>query len=339
MDSEKSKILSEIEKRKLQQLSICLNKDVQYSKPTGFEHIELQYNALPEVDYDAIDASTKFLGRRFKMPLFITGMTGGCRLARKINENLAIAAETMGIGMGVGSQRAALEYPELADTYSVRHVAQNVFVFSNLGAAQILQYDMGQIRKAVDMIKADGLAIHLNAVQEAVQPEGDKMWNGVERKIAAIKKELKIPILVKEVGCGISGKVAARLEKAGVDAIDVSGAGGTSWAKAEFYRGAKYAEAYVDFGIPTANALEECAKATKLPLIAAGGVRNGLQVAKAIAMGATLGGFALPVLKPATESPQAVIQTLERFTEELKIAMFLVGAQNLSQLKGKFKRA
>ena len=334
----KGNMLSEIEKRKLQQISICLNKDVQYRKTTGFEMFELEYNALPDIDYDDIDLSTEFLGRRFSSPLFITGMTGGCIIAKKINENVAAAAQHMGIGMGVGSQRAALEYPELASTYQVRHVAPDILLFGNLGAAQIMQYDVETIDKAVKMIKADGLAIHLNAVQESVMRGGDRDWQGVLEKIEEVKRHAKYPVLVKEVGCGITSHVAKKLEKAGIDAIDVSGAGGTSWAKAEYYRAGKTGGAFEDFGIPTAMALQECAKSVSLPLIAAGGIRNGLDVAKALAMGAALGGFAYPVLKAATESREAVIKILERFNEDLKTAMFLVGARNVKELKGKIRR-
>jgi len=334
----KGNMLREIEKRKLQQISICLNKDVQYRKTTGFERFELEYNALPEVDYGEIDISTEFLGHRFSSPLFITAMTGGCSIAKKINENLAAAAQKMGIGMGVGSQRASIEHPELAHTYQVRHVAPDIMLFGNLGAAQIAQYDVETIGKVVEMIGADGLAIHLNAVQEAAMPEGDRNWKGVLKKIGEIKRHAKYRVLVKEVGCGITASVASRLEKAGIDAIDVSGAGGTSWPKAEYYRAGKNGGTFEEFGIQTSMVLEECAKSVSVPLIAAGGIRNGLEAAKALAMGATLAGFAFPVLKAATESKEAVIKVLERFNEDLRTAMFLVGAGDVRELRGKIRR-
>ncbi len=327
-------MMSELTKsRKEDHIRICLEKDVEFVKSNGFEHVDLEHRALPEIDKEEIDLSTKFLGKKFDYPLFIEAMTGGTRQGENINKNLAKAAESLGIGMGVGSQRAMLEDEKLARTYFIRDVAPNIFLLGNIGAAQLGQYDIEKIIPLVDSIKADGLAVHLNVAQELAQQEGDKSWKGIHKDIKYLCKESEFPVIAKETGCGISGKLSKELVRAGVKAIDVSGAGGTSWVKVDAYRTEEDVSHIEEWGIPTAEALKDVVKRTKIPIIASGGIRTGVEVAKSLAMGASLAGFALPLLKPATESSESVREHLEKIISQLKDAMFLVGAKNLRDLK------
>ena len=319
--------------RKDDHIRICLEKSVEFVKSNGFGHMELEHKALPEIDKDEIDLRTKFLGKNFDCPLFIEAITGGTKQGGKINRNLAKAAEALGIGMGVGSQRAMLEDPKLADTYKVRDVARPVFLLGNIGAAQIGQYEIERILSLVDSIKADGLAIHLNVAQELAQQEGDKSWKGIYDNVVYLCKKAKFPVIVKETGCGISGKLSRDLVKAGVKAIDIAGAGGTSWVKVDSYRTEEDVTHIEEWGIPTAEALRDVVKAVKVPVIASGGIRTGVEVAKSLAMGASLAGMALPLLKLATESWESVKEHLEKMISQLKDAMFLVGARNLKELR------
>lgn len=325
--------MSVTKSRKEDHIRICLEKDVEFVKSNGFEHVDLEHKALPEINKDEIDLSTKFLVKKFDYPLFIEAITGGTKQGEKINKNLATAAESLGIGMGVGSQRAMLEYPKLARTYFVRDVAPNIFLLGNIGAAQIGQYDIDKILDIVKAIKADGLAVHLNAAQEIAQQEGDKSWKGIQTNIKYLCKKAKFPVIAKETGCGISGKLSKDLVKVGVNAIDVAGAGGTSWVKVDAYRTEEDVSHLEEWGIPTAEALRDVLKGNKVPVIASGGIRTGVEVAKSIAMGADLVGMALPLLKPATESSDLVRKHLEKIISQLKDAMFLVGAKNLKALK------
>ena len=319
--------------RKDDHIRICLEKPVEFVKSNGFEHVELEHKALPEIDSDEINLETKFLGKRFAYPLFIEAMTGGTKKGEKINKNLAKAAEALGIGMGVGSQRAMLEHPEAKRTYFVRDAAPNIFLLGNIGAAQLREYDIERILSLVDSIGADGLAVHLNVAQELAQQEGDKSWKGIYKDIGYLCKEAKFPIVTKETGCGISGKLSKELAKAGVKAIDVAGAGGTSWVKVDAYRTKEDLSHLEEWGIPTAEALKDVVKSARIPLIASGGIRTGTEVAKAIAMGASIAGMALPLLRPATESWESVRKHLEKIISQLKDAMFLVGAKNLKELR------
>ncbi len=319
--------------RKDDHIRICLEKPVEFVKSNGFEHVELEHKALPEIDRDEINLETKFLGKRFAYPLFIEAMTGGTKKGEKINNNLAKAAEALGIGMGVGSQRAMLEHPEAKRTYFVRDVAPSIFLLGNIGAAQIREYDIEKILSLVDSIGADGLAVHLNPAQELAQQEGDKSWKGIYKDIGYLCKEAKFPVVTKETGCGISGKLSKELAKAGVKAIDVAGAGGTSWVKVDAYRTKEDLSHLEEWGIPTAEALKDVVKSARIPVIASGGIRTGTEVAKAIAMGASLAGMALPLLRPATESWESVRKHLEKIISQLKDAMFLVGAKNLKELR------
>lgn len=331
--------------RKIDHLRICLNKNVSFiGKSTGFNDVEFIHNALPEIDFDEISLETSLLGYKLNAPIIISAMTGGSRVAMKINEVLARAAEKLGIGMGVGSQRVALENPSLSSTFSiVREVAPNAFLIANLGAAQFsLGFGVEEARKAIEMIDANALAVHLNPLQEAVQCEGEPKFRGVLSKLNELVAELDVPLIVKETGAGISREVAVLLEKIGVKCVDIGGAGGTSWAAVEYFRAlesnndlyASIAKLFWDWGIPTAISVCEVSCATGLEIIATGGVRSGLDVAKAIALGASSAGIALPLLRPAYErGVEGVLDFLNKVILELRTVMFLVGAKSISDLK------
>jgi isopentenyl-diphosphate delta-isomerase len=328
--------------RKAEHLSINLNHDVQARElTTGFENYYFVHQALPELDARSIDLFTSLLGKRLKAPVIISAMTGGTDEAQRINENLARAAQAAGVGMGVGSQRAALDDPKLARSYQVRHLAPDILLFANLGAVQ-LNYGYGpdHCRRAVEMIEADALVLHLNPLQEALQPGGNTDFSGLLSKIECVCCELTVPVLVKEVGWGISESVARRLCRAGVAGIDVAGAGGTVWSEVERLRaGNKVAHnltnAFASWGIPTAESIKMVRRgAPGLPLIASGGIRHGLDAAKAIALGADAVGLAAPLLKVAYLSSEAVTEALEELARGLSLAMFCLGAPNLSALKG-----
>ena len=320
-----------ISDRKLEHLLICKNYDVNYKKTTGFEDIELIHRALGDINKDEIDISTDVFGKKLESPLFITAITGGHPSAKAINKELAIVAETKNIGLGLGSQRAAIKNPDLIDTYTVvRDYAPNALLLGNIGAPQIeLASD------AVDMLDADILAIHLNLLQESIQPEGDVDAIGYIDSISEIVKSIDVPVMVKETGTGIAFEEAVALENAGVSFIDVEGAGGTSWAAVETYReDDKYlGELFWDWGIPTAVSTAEVVNSVNIPVISSGGIRSGLDAAKAIALGADAVGMALPALQSAYKGQEELVKLVDRFNESLKIAMFLVGAHNLEELK------
>lgn len=320
-----------ISDRKLEHLLICKNYDVEFkNKTTGFEDIELIHKALPEINKNDIDLSTSVFGKKLDSPLFITAITGGHPNAKVINKQLAKIANEKNIGLGVGSQRAAVEHPNLADTYSVvRENAPDCLLLGNIGAPQ-LDY----AEKAVEILDADILAIHLNPLQESIQPEGDLDARGYLDSIKQISDLVDIPIMAKETGCGISGEDAKDLVKNGVNFIDIEGAGGTSWAAVETYRSDdKYlGETFWDWGIPTAISTAEVADSVDVPIISSGGIRSGLEAAKAIALGADSVGMALPFLKEVN-SLESLSKLIDRFNESLRIAMFLVGANNIEELK------
>ncbi|MCQ2971455.1 MAG: type 2 isopentenyl-diphosphate Delta-isomerase [archaeon] len=320
-----------ISDRKLEHLLICENYDVSFkNKTNGFEDIELIHNVLPEIDKQEIDLSTSTFGKKLDSPLFITAITGGHPAAKEINKQLAIAAENNNIALGVGSQRAACEHPELEDTYTVvRENAPNCLLVGNIGAPQL-----NLAEKAVEILDADILAIHLNPLQESIQPEGDLDARGYLDLISQITNSVNIPIIAKETGCGISAESAEALVEAGVDFIDIEGAGGTSWAAVETYRAEdRYlGEIFWDWGIPTAVSTAEVTNAIDVPVISSGGIRSGLEAAKAIALGADAVGMALPFLKNSTSQEQ-LNKFISRFNESLRIAMFLVGASNIDELK------
>ena len=320
-----------ISDRKLEHLLICENYDVEFKdKTTGFEDIELIHNVLPEINKMDIDLSTSVFGKKLDSPLFISAITGGHPAAKEINQQLAIAAENNNIALGVGSQRAACEHPELEDTYTVvRENAPDCLLIGNIGAPQL-----NLAKKAVEILDADILAIHLNPLQESIQPEGDLDARGYLDLIRKITDSVDIPIMAKETGCGISKESAKLLVDAGVDYIDVQGAGGTSWAAVETYRAEdRYlGETFWDWGIPTAVSTVEVVNAVDVPVISSGGIRSGLEAAKAIALGADAVGMALPFLKNSA-SQESLNTFIERFNNSLRIAMFLVGASNIEELK------
>jgi len=336
--------VNQIEKRKDDHIRICLEEDVRAKRITsGFEDVFLLHRALPEVNRDKIDLSTEAFGHKFSAPVIVEGITGGTQKALKINANIAQAVEELGLGMGVGSQRAALEDPKLERTYSIaRKKAPNAFLIANIGGPQIKgEYDLEKIEKAVEMVDADALAIHLNPLQEAVQPEGETDYTGIFVKIKEITSALKLPVIVKETGAGISAEEAKKLKAAGVSGIDVAGAGGTSWAAVEYYRarqrgdqfGQEVGKDLWDWGIPTVVSLVEVLQSVDLPVIASGGVRSGSDIAKALALGADLAGFALPVLGPALKSSEEVKSKISLMLHQLRTVSFLVGASSMEALK------
>ena len=320
-----------ISDRKLEHLLICKNYDVEFKdKTTGFEDIELIHNALPEIDKNDIDLSTSVFGKKLDSPLFITAITGGHPASKEINKQLAIVAEENNIALGVGSQRAACEHPELADTYSVvRDNAPDCLLVGNIGAPQL-----NLANKAVEILDADILAIHLNPLQESIQPEGDLDARGYLDLISKITDAVDIPVMAKETGCGISGETAKQLADAGVSFIDIEGAGGTSWAAVETYRAEDryYGELFWDWGIPTAISTAEVVNNVDIPVVSSGGIRSALEAAKAIALGADSVGMALPFLKKSI-SHEELTQFINKFNDSLRIAMFLVGANNIEELK------
>ena len=325
-------IKDQTQSRKIDHIKICLTEDVNFQKTTGLEKLELLPNNLPEFNFDEIDTSLEFLGKKFSAPLYISGMIGGVEQAGRINKNMAKAVQKAGLGMGVGSMRAAIERPEVASTYQVRDVAPDIFLMGNIGAAQLLKYSTEQVLSLIDLIEADALAVHINPGQEIVQPEGDREWKGIYEKIRQLCKQSKKPIIAKEVGCGIPGHVALKLKEAGIAAVDVAGAGGTSWIKVEGYRGSKLAKSFWEWGKPTAECLIE-AQRLNLPILASGGIRTGEEIVKAIALGATMGGFARPMLRAAVTSWESAYDLLEKVKQEIKATMFLIGAKNLEEVK------
>jgi isopentenyl-diphosphate Delta-isomerase len=332
-----------IKQRKKDGIDIPLQKNVQArTTSTYLEHVKLVHNALPEIDYDDIDLSTTFLGRRFSAPLIIDSMTGGTDEATVINGRLGELAEKYGFGMGLGSQRAGLKSEELASTYAIaRKNAPNAFLIANIGGAQLAKgLTVDDAKKIVKMIRANALVVHLNPLQELVQPEGEPKYAGVLARISELVKNIDIPVIVKEVGAGISREVATKLEMAGVSAVNVAGAGGTSWAGVEKVRAEMMkndikkhlGELFWDWGIPTAASLVQARRAVKLPLIASGGLRNGLEVAKCVALGASMAAMAYPFLRAASQSRESLFAFADTVLAELKSTMFLVGAGNVQSL-------
>ena len=326
------------EKRKAEHIRICLEQKAQARKATaGFEDIQLIHRALPEIDRQEINLSTSFLGKKFKAPLIVGAMTGGTEIATQINASIAQAVEKLGLGMGVGSQRAAIEDRKLEKTYAIaRKKAPNAFLIANIGGVQLVRgYGIKEVKKAIEMIDADAVAVHLNALQEAVQPEGQTNFKGVLAKIGEVAGELDCPVIVKETGAGISAEDAKALEAAGVKAIDVGGLGGTSFAAVEYYRSTgktSLGEAFWDWGIPTAISVIETTQSVRLPVVASGGVRSGIDIAKALALNANLASVSQPVLEAAVKSNVETENLLSFLIEELRNVMFLVGAKNIDCL-------
>jgi isopentenyl-diphosphate delta-isomerase len=330
-----------LEERKSEHLRINLEEDVHFPRlTTGLERFRFVHKALPELSLDDIRLETSFLGKPLRLPLLISSMTGGTAEAQRINRHLAEGAQAAGIAMGLGSLRAVLEAPHLADTFRVRRLAPDILLFANLGAAQLnTGFGVDECRRAVDLVEADALILHLNPLQEALQVDGDGDWRGLLAKIEAVCRGLDLPVVAKEVGWGISAAVARQLVNAGVMAIDIAGAGGTSWSQVEMYRAPterrrRLCAEFADWGIPTAEALLEVRQALPtIPLIASGGLRSGTDVAKVLALGADLAGLAGPFLKAANVSAQAVTDLATEMGDILRIVMFCVGAPDLPSLQ------
>ncbi|MHA1382484.1 MAG: type 2 isopentenyl-diphosphate Delta-isomerase [Candidatus Helarchaeota archaeon] len=332
-----------IENRKLEHIIICLEENIesQYKK-TGFQDIEFIHRALPEFDFSEIDTSIKIFNHKFDLPLFINAMTGGHEVSKIINKNLAKLAGEFNIGLVLGSQRAAIRDPNLEYTYRIaRDTSPNAFIVGNLGAPQITEeYGIKEINQAIEMIHGNAFTVHLNALQESLQDEGEPKYKGVLDALKKIKKDIKIPLIVKETGAGIANEEVMMLKNTGIDAVDISGAGGTSWAAVEYHRTVKngnfspdIAKTFWDWGIPTAISTIE-ASTVDISLISSGGIRNGLDIAKAIAIGADLVGISLPFLKAAYEDDYNTLKKLIlKFIKELKIAMFLKKKKKISDLK------
>jgi len=333
-----------IEDRKNDHIRICVECDVEAKKATtGFEEVFLIHRATPEINLSEVRTEAVFLGHKFSAPIIVEAMTGGTERALEINAIIAEAIEELGLGMGVGSQRAAIEKPSLERTYRiVRERAPNAFVIANIGGAQLAAgYGVKEIKLMVDMIDADALAVHLNPLQEAIQPEGEAVYAGILRRIGELASRIDIPLIVKETGCGVSYEVAGMLERAGVSCIDVAGAGGTSWAAVEYHRAAERGDnrgrelglLLWDWGIPTVVSLVEVVHSVKIPVIASGGVRSGLDVAKAIALGASMAGLARPILLAALKGPEGTRRALGSLVNQLRCVMFLTGARSIEDLK------
>jgi len=322
--------------RKRDHLVICAEKPIE-AGDAGFSDVRLVHNALPECDMDAIDTGTGFLGATLGSPLFIAAMTGGHPDTLEVNRRLARAAERFNLGMGVGSQRAALEKPELEGSFTiVREEAPHAFLCANLGIIQLRDHGIEWAERAVEMIDAQAIAIHLNSLQEAIQPEGDHNAEGSLEALRTLCEEFSRPVIVKETGSGMAAGTARAIWGAGASAIDIGGYGGTSWAKIECLRAtdsrlADLGEAFLSWGIPTVVSLCEVKRAGG-PIIATGGLRSGIDIAKAVALGADLGGMALPLLKPAMESDDALFAAVEAIHQELAVAMFLTGSRTVGDL-------
>lgn len=328
------------EARKARHLDICLDDDVASSLDAGWSAVRLRHEALPDLALADVDPSTRFLGFRLRAPILISSMTGGTARAAELNRRLAEAAEAAGIAMGLGSGRALIEDPALRATFDVRAAAPTAPLFANIGAVS-LNYGIGvdAVQRLIADLQSDGLFLHLNPLQEALQPGGDTDFRGLLPKIAALCTALDVPVIAKSVGSGISPGTAARLLDAGVAGIDAAAAGGTSWARVEGKRSGDdgreaLAETFAGWGQPTADAVRELRdRFPSMPLIASGGVRSGIDIARAIALGADLCGLALPFLKAATESRAAVDALIGALVDGLRITMFATGSATPAGLR------
>ena len=315
----------DIRSRKKEHVESARKRDVEYSFSSGFEDLRFVHDSLPERDFASVDSSCSIFGKKMAAPLIITGMTGGYPDAEKINLSLAAAAEKEGLALGLGSQRAMIERPELASTYKVRRNAPSIPLIGNIGGCQLEKYGVKKVREMLDSVEADALAIHLNPLQEMVQPEGDKKFAGILHQIGVFCRELGLPVIVKETGAGISGKSAIELRRAGVRMVDVSGSGGTSWSKAEYIRSGEQAT-FADWGNPTCECIASCSYV--IETIGSGGVRDGLDAAKCIALGASFAGAALPFLRAKNPAAEAA-----KWKRDFRIAMLLSDSRSVGQLK------
>jgi isopentenyl-diphosphate delta-isomerase len=329
-----------IEQRKADHIKINLEKDVHSALTTGLENYHFIHEALPELNLDDVDTSMTLFGKPLNAPILISSMTGGTEQAETINRRLAEAAQSMRIAMGVGSQRSALEDPKQAKTFQVRKYAPDILLFANLGAVQLnYGYGVDECRRAVEMIEADALYLHLNPLQEAVQSGGDTNFKGLAKKMEKVCNKLEVPVIAKEVGWGISKRTAKLLEDCGVSAIDVAGAGGTSWSQVEMHRAPdestrELAATYVGWGIPTTESILNVKKAApKMLIFASGGLKDGLDIAKCIALGSTLGGMAGKFLKAASVSTENAVEIMMLTQRQIKVTMFAAGVGMLEGLK------
>jgi isopentenyl-diphosphate delta-isomerase len=329
-----------IDQRKADHIKINLEKDVRSALTTGLENYRFVHEALPELDLDQVDTSLSLFGKQLNAPILISSMTGGTSDAETINLRLAEAAQEMKIAMGVGSQRAALERPEQAKTFQVRRAAPDILLFANLGAVQLnYGYGIDECRRAIDMIEADALIFHFNPLQEAVQDAGDINFAGLAKKVEEVCRKLEIPVIAKEVGWGISERTAKLLADCGIQAIDVAGAGGTSWSQVEMHRAPdeftrELAATFVGWGIPTAESILNVKKAApEMTIFASGGLKDGLDIAKSIALGATLGGMAGQFLKAAAISTKSAVQMMKLTKRQIEVTMFAAGVGTLEDLQ------
>ncbi|MEM1244842.1 MAG: type 2 isopentenyl-diphosphate Delta-isomerase [Acidobacteriota bacterium] len=321
--------------RKQEHIDLALDRSMQADR-SAFDAWTFDHNALPELDFDEVETHSEMLGKPLTSPLLISCMTGGTDGAFAINRRLAEAAEERGIAVGVGSQRQALEDEETAATFEMRKYAPTVPLLANLGAVQ-LNYGFGvdECRRAVDMIEADALVLHLNPLQEAIQPEGQLRFASLLPKMAEVVEALDVPVIAKEVGSGISPATARQLSHIGIRILDTAGTGGTSWARIEAARAKDLdlGELFADWGIPTPECIRELRELPEIDVLASGGLRHGIDVAKSLALGARWAGMAYPFLEPATQSTEAVVAKIDRIQHELRIAMFCLGARDLAALE------
>jgi isopentenyl-diphosphate delta-isomerase len=335
------KKVAPIEARKSDHIKINLEQDVRSGLASGLERYHFVHEALPELDLDAVDTSLSLFGKKLAAPILISSMTGGTEEAGEINQRLAEAAQACGVAMGVGSQRAAFGDPRQIPTYTItRKIAPDILLFANLGAIQLNNgFGIDECRRAVEMIQADALILHLNPLQEAVQAGGETNFAGLAKKMEGICKQLEVPVIVKEVGWGISERTARLLADCGVAAIDVAGAGGTSWSQVEMHRAPdeftrQLAATFVGWGIPTADSLLNVRKAAPgLIVFASGGIKDGLDIAKCLALGATLAGMAGQFLKAAAVSSQKVIDMIRLTRKQTQVTMFAAGVKKLKGLE------
>ena len=332
-----------IEKRKMRHIRVSLEEDVEGDLCTGFQDVRLIHRTLPEMDLDDVDTRTRLFGRELRAPLIISAITGGTREAKKINAVLAEVAEAKGIGIGVGSQRIAVEEPETAASFRVvREKAPNALILGNIGCPQLsLGWGVREAERCIEMVDADALAVHMNPLQEAVQVGGDTNYSGVLGKVRELAGALDTPIIMKETGCGVAYEEAVKMEEAGSAAVDVSGVGGTSWSAVEYHIAKEVGEKHQEhlgqalwsWGIPTAISVVETSQSTGLKVIASGGVRTGTEIAKSIALGADAAGMAKPFLKKAVEGRDQLAEHVDHIVQELKVVMFLTGARDVAALR------
>jgi isopentenyl-diphosphate delta-isomerase len=332
--------VASIVRRKVDHIKINLEQDVRSGLTSGLERYRFVHEALPELDLEAVDTSLILFGKILNAPILISSMTGGTEEAKTINRRLAEAAQEMGVAMGVGSQRAALENHDLTKTFSIaRTVAPDILLFANLGAVQLnYGYGIDECRRAVDMLKADALILHLNPLQETVQVGGDTNFAGLAKKIENVCKKIEVPVIVKEVGWGISERTAILLSESGVSVIDVAGSGGTSWSQVEMHRAPdefthQLAATFVGWGIPTADSILNVRKAApEMTIFASGGIKDGLDITKCIALGATLGGMAGQFLKTAAISREKVVEMIQLTMRQIQVTMFVAGMDEIDKI-------